>query len=152
MSESKSMKKVKDIMVSISLFPHVPYWFTVSKAARMIKLLLFDTKKHSDPSVLLVFDEKYNLIGTINLKILLKEIEAAQASKDLLQRPVSEIMTPTKHYVVPDDSIAKATELMTHNDLDILPVIEDRKKFIGVLRITELFDAFTNEVLREGSK
>lgn len=149
MSESKSMKKVKDIMVSITLFPHVPYWFTIGKAARMIKLLLFDTKKYSDPSVLLVFDEKYNLIGTINLKTLLKEIEAAKVSKDLLQRPVSEIMAPVKHYVIPDDSIAKATELMTHNDLDILPVIEDRKKFIGVLRIAELFDAFSNEILSE---
>ncbi|MCX7793430.1 MAG: CBS domain-containing protein [Thermodesulfovibrionales bacterium] len=151
MSESKRAKRVKDIMVSISLYPHVPYWLAIGKAVRIIKLSLFETKKNLDPSVLLIFDEKYNLLGTVTLKNLLKVIEASRTSKNLMEQPVSEIMVPAEYYVVPDDSITKAAELMVHNELDLLPVLEDRKKFIGVVRPVELFDALSNEVLTEGS-
>ena len=67
-------KTVKDVMVSISKYPHVPHWFSISKAAKIVKLSLFETKEYPSPMVILVFDEKYNLLGTLALKEILKAL------------------------------------------------------------------------------
>ncbi|MBI5409067.1 MAG: CBS domain-containing protein [Nitrospirae bacterium] len=132
-------KVVKDIMVNISKYPHVPYWFSISKAARIAKVSLFDTKEYPVPMALLVFDEKYNLMGTVSLKDILKEIEQGKESKKTLDRPVSEVMTPAKSFVEPGDPVTKASSLMIQNDLELLPVLENKKKFVGLVRIVEVF-------------
>ena len=72
MSESKV---AKDVMTGIFEYPHVPYWFSISQAIRIVKVSFLSTKKYPDPMAVLVFDEKYNLMGTLTLKDILKGLE-----------------------------------------------------------------------------
>jgi Mg/Co/Ni transporter MgtE len=139
---SKS-KVVKDLMIDVFEYPHVPYWFTVKQAIMVIKKSVIGTEKCILPLVVLVFDEKYNILGTLTLKDILKGLE----SKEKAERPVSDVMIPAKFFVEPDDPTTKAADLMLDNDLVLLPVIEDKKKFVGVVRMIEIFDELTSAIL-----
>jgi CBS domain-containing protein len=173
MSDSKA---VKDVMIGIFEYPHVPYWFSISQAIRIVKASFISTKKYPDPMAILVFDEKYNLMGTLTLKDILRGLEPRflkpsekaqglkedestlsliwdtlfdKSSKDLAEKPVSEIMVPAKYYVEPNDPITKAAYFMIHHDLVLLPVLEDKKKFVGLVRMIEVFDEISNAILKE---
>jgi Mg/Co/Ni transporter MgtE len=167
-------KIVKDIMVNVFDFPHIPYWFTIKQAIGIIKVSFISAKKYPEPVAILVFDEKYNLLGTLGLKDILKGLEPnflkpttkAQVpaenesglsvlwdslfnkeSKELAEHPVSEIMVPAKAFVTPEEPITKAAYLMIHNDLVLLPVLEDKKKFVGLVRMVEVFDELSSAVV-----
>jgi CBS domain-containing protein len=173
MSDSKV---VKDVMIGIFEYPHVPYWFSTSQAIRIIKASFLSTKKYPDPMAILVFDEKYNLMGTLTLKDILRGLEPRflkpsekaqvppedesslsliwdtlfdKGSKELAEKPVSEIMVPAKYYVEPNDPITKAAYFMIHHDLVLLPVLENKKKFVGLVRMIEVFDEISNAILKE---
>ena len=173
MSNSKA---VKDLMIGIFEYPHIPYWFSISQAVRIIRASFLSTKKYPEPMAILVFDEKYNLMGTLTLKDILKGIEPrflkpskkaqvpeedesglaiiwdtlfAKESKELAEKPVSEIMAPAKYFVEPADPITKAAYLMLHHDLVLLPVLENKKKFVGLVRMIEIFDEISNAILKE---
>ncbi|MDP2167458.1 MAG: CBS domain-containing protein [Thermodesulfovibrionales bacterium] len=169
-------KTVKDLMVGVFDFPHIPYWFTIRQAIGIIRVSFLSTKKYPQPMAILVFDEKYNLLGTLGLKDILRGLEPrflrpttkAQVhaedesglsvlwdtpfdteSKKNAERPVSEVMTSTKFFVKPEDPITKAAYLMVHNDLALLPVLEDKKKFVGLIRMIEIFDELSTAILAE---
>ena len=168
-------KVVKDLMLDVFDYPHVPYWFTLSQAIKIIKVSFISAKKYPEPLAILVFDEKYNLMGTLSMKNILTGLEPkfmrptkdAQAypkegpelaliwstlfnkeSKDLAEKPVSEIMVPAKYFVEPDDPITKAAFMMIHNDLILLPVLENKKKFVGLVRLIEIFNEISDAVLK----
>jgi len=169
-------KAAKDVMIGIFEYPHVPYWFTVSQAIRIVKVSFISSKKYPDPMAILVFDEKYNLMGTLTLKDILRGLEPRflkpsekaqvaeedesalsliwdtlfdKGSKEFAERPVSEIMTPAKYFVEPTDPLTKAAYLMLHHDLILLPVLENKKKFVGLVRMIEVFDEISNGILKE---
>ena len=169
-------KVAKDVMIGIFEYPHVPYWFTVSQAIRIVKVSFISSKKYPDPMAILVFDEKYNLMGTLTLKDILKGLEPRflkpsekaqvaeedesalsliwdtlfdKGSKEFAERPVSEIMTPAKYFVEPTDPLTKAAYLMLHHDLVLLPVLENKKKFVGLVRMIEVFDEISSGLLKE---
>ena len=173
MSNSKA---VKDLMIGIFEYPHIPYWFSISQAVRIIRASFLSTKKYPEPMAILVFDEKYNLMGTLTLKDILRGLEPrflkpstkaqvpeedesglaiiwdtlfAKESKELAEKPVSEIMVPAKYFVEPTDPITKAAYLMLHHDLVLLPVLENKKKFVGLVRMIEIFDEISNAMLKE---
>jgi hypothetical protein len=173
MSDSKV---VKDLMIGIFEYPHIPYWFSISQAVRIVKVSFLSTKKYPEPMAILVFDEKYNLMGTLTLKDILKGLEPrflkpstkaqvpeedesglaiiwdslfTRESKELAEKAVSEIMSPAKFFVEPDDTITKAAYLMLHHDLVLLPVLEGKKKFIGLVRMIEIFDEISNAIVKE---
>jgi Mg/Co/Ni transporter MgtE len=139
MSESKV---VKDIMIDVFEYPHVPYWFTVKQAIMVIKKSVMDTEKCIHPMAILVFDEKYNILGTLTLKDILKGLE----SKEKAETPVSEVMIPAKFFIEPDAPTTKAADLILNNDLILLPVVENKTKFVGVVRMIEIFDELTSAV------
>src|SRR4030065_2402077 len=87
-------KVVKDLMIDVFEYPHVPYWFTVKQAIMVIKKSLIGTEKCIHPLAVLVFDEKYNILGTLTLKDILKGLE----SKEKAERPVSEVMIPARFF------------------------------------------------------
>jgi len=136
-------KVVKDVMIDVFEYPHVPYWFTIKQAIMVIKKSVIGTEKCIHPMAVLVFDEKYNILGTLTLNDILKGIE----SKDKAESPVSEVMVPAKFFVAPEDPLSKAADLMLNNNLVLLPVIEeDKKKFVGVVRMIEVFDELTSNI------
>jgi Mg/Co/Ni transporter MgtE len=136
-------KVVKDVMIDVFEYPHVPYWFTIKQAIMVIKKSVIGTEKCIHPMAVLVFDEKYNILGTLTLNDILKGLE----SKDKEDSPVSEVMVPAKFFVEPIDPISKAAEQMLTNNLILLPVIEDKKKFVGVVRMIEIFDELTSAIV-----
>lgn len=136
-------KVVKDVMIDVFEYPHVPYWFTMKQAIMVIKKSVIGTEKCIHPMAVLVFDEKYNILGTLTLGDIMKGLE----SKDKVESPVSEIMVPAKFFVEPGDPISKAADLMLKNNLILLAVIEeDKKKFVGVVRMIEIFDELTSDI------
>jgi Mg/Co/Ni transporter MgtE len=135
-------KVVKDLMIDVFEYPHVPYWFTVKQAIMVIKKSLIGTEKCIHPMAVLVFDEKYNILGTLTLKDILKGLE----SKEKADSPVSDVMVPAKFFVEPADPSSKAADMMLSNDLILLPVIENKKKFVGVVRMIEIFDELTSAI------
>jgi CBS-domain-containing membrane protein len=70
-------------------------------------------------------------------------------SRELAKRPVKEIMVPARYFVAPDDRITKAAYLMLHHHLVLLPVLENKKKFMGLVRMIEIFDEISNAILKE---
>jgi Mg/Co/Ni transporter MgtE len=169
-------KVVKDLMIGIFEYPHIPYWFSLNQAVRIVKVSFLSTKKYPEPMAILVFDEKYNLMGTLSLKDILKGLEPrflkpstkaqvpeedesglaiiwdslfTRESKELAEKAVSEIMSPAKFFVEPNDPITKAAYLMLHHDLVLLPVLENKKKFIGLVRMIEIFDEISNALVKE---
>ena len=167
---------VKDVMMGIFEYPHIPYWFSIAQAIRIIKVSFISTKKHPEPMAILVFDEKYNLMGTLTLKDILRGLEPTffkpitkaqvpesdesglsviwdslftQESKERAEKPVSEIMVPAEHFVEPTDSLTKAAYMMLHHDLILTPVLENQSKFVGLVRIVEIFDEISNTILKD---
>jgi CBS domain-containing protein len=168
-----SSKTVKDIMVDVFDFPHIPYWFTLRQAIGIVKKSLLGGERCHHPLALLVFDEKYNLLGTVSLKDILRGLEPSflkptrkaqvpdedesglaliwdtlfdKGAKEMAERPIGEVMVPAKLFVKPEDPVTKAAYLMVHYDLALLPVLEN-KKFVGVVRMIEIFTNLSDAVL-----
>jgi CBS-domain-containing membrane protein len=38
---------------------------------------------------------------------------------------------------------------MLHHDLVLLPVLENKKKFVGLVRMIEIFDEISNAIVKE---
>ncbi|MBE0446918.1 MAG: CBS domain-containing protein [Actinobacteria bacterium] len=166
-------KYIKDIMIGIYEYPHIDSGFSIRQAIKIIKKSLPGKDKYIKPMIALVFDER-GLVGTLRLRDILKGLEPNflrplasvqgytedtaglsiiwdslfdMGSKELIERPVSEVMDPITAFVGPDDSVVKAAYLMIHNDLLILPVLEDKKRLIGLIRMIEVFDVLSSGVL-----
>jgi CBS-domain-containing membrane protein len=68
-------KKVKDLMIPLVDYPHIPYWFSIRQAIAMIKAAAAEPHSHIEPRIVLVFDEKYQLLGFLGFKEMLAGIE-----------------------------------------------------------------------------
>jgi CBS-domain-containing membrane protein len=166
-------KRVEDIMVSIFDYPHIPYWFSFNQAIRIAKASFRnDSRKSLDPMAMLVFDEKYNLLGTLSVQDIIKGLEPkfsgpgpdthskgedisgwdsvlAASLKEFSVRQVSEIMAPAEYFCEPEDQLSKAAYLMAGNNLFLLPVLEKKRKLVGLVRMLDIFDAISDEVLKK---
>jgi len=143
---------VREIMVDVFEYPHIPYWFTLRQAAGIIRNTLLGGEKHVQPLVVLVFDEKYNLVGMANLREIMRGLEplwsdagsapapgAAAGGKPVSETPVATVMRSAELFVEPGASVADAARLIVEHGLELVPVLEDRKKLIGVVRWQEVF-------------
>ena len=174
MSESKV---VKDLMIDIFEYPHMPYWFTIKQAIMVVKKSLIGPEKCFHHLAVLVFDEKYNLLGTFSLMDIMRGLEPkfmrmptekaqvleeeetplsiiwdtlfTEESKQLAEKPVGDIMVPAKFFVKPDDPITKAAYIMIFRDLGLLPVLDDKKKFVGLIRLIDIFDELSSIIIKE---
>lgn len=155
-------KKVKELMIPLTDYPHIPYWFTIKQAVAIARQAALGTEGKSEPVTLLVFDEKYQLMGSLTMEDLIRGIEKkfvrsngyiskewdtpvffeglfTEGVKEEARKPVSEIMSPVKETVGPDESIIKAIYLMMEKGISILPVI-DKGVVKGVVRLQEIFN------------
>jgi CBS domain-containing protein len=63
-------------MISLEKYPHIPHWFTLRQAvAEMEKSELEVEGRKSLPRALLVFDEKYQLLGIVRRRDILRGLE-----------------------------------------------------------------------------
>jgi CBS domain-containing protein len=151
---------VREIMVDVFEYPHIPYWFTLRQAAGIIRNTLLGSEKHAHPLIVLVFDEKYNLVGMANLREIMKGLEphwsgaaataaqgAAAGGKPASEAPIATVMHATGAFVEPGASVADAARIIVETGLELVPVLEDRKKLIGVVRWQEVFQECSRAAL-----
>lgn len=166
-------KNAGDLKIDIFDYPHIPYWFTLKQAIVMISKSMLESEKCFHPLAILVFDEKYNLMGTLTMKDVLKGLEPrflssstkaqgytgsteslsvvwdsliSDKSKELAEKPVSDVMVRIEGHVSLDDPITKAAYLMLRQNTMILPVI-DNGKIVGIIRMKEVFEEIAKAVL-----
>lgn len=168
--------KVKELMVKITEYPHIPYWMSVRDAIAMVHSVYSEKAGLGEQRMVLVFDEKYQLQGILTLKNLLAGIEPRFLRKDeksqyqgltdhdyvglsaLMEgtfssnckeeaaKPVSEVMTPIRVTVDLNDSVAKAAFIMVQGNVSLVPVMEGGR-VAGVLRMSDVFNELTKVVI-----
>jgi predicted transcriptional regulator len=85
------MKTIRagDIMIPLDQYPHIPYWFTLRQAMIAMETAELEREgRKSLPRVVLVFDEKYQLMGMVGRRDILRGLEP----DFLLEKPVKHRM------------------------------------------------------------
>ena len=164
-------KKVREVMIHLQDYPHIPHWFTLRQAVAIVRESAIKYAGVFEPRMVLVFNEKYQIVGLLTLRDLLKGLEPGflkeseliksdpalavvmgdlfgPGMKKQAERPVSEVMSPIKVTVGPDDSLAKALFLMIHENVGMMPVIGDNR-VLGMVRLTDLFMEVSQAVLEK---
>lgn len=169
-------KKVEDLMVPLKDYPHVPYWFTLRQAMAIVREAAIKYEGAYEPRALLVFDEKYHLLGVLSLGGIIRglipktlqgtiaklraaiDLEAAVSSleadisgpgvKEAAETPVSEIMSPIKATVTAGDSLAKALLQMLKEDIVRVPVMKE-ERVVGMVRRSDVFQEIADFVLSD---
>jgi CBS-domain-containing membrane protein len=68
--------RAKDVLIPLDKYPHLPYWFTLRQAmAEMEAAQLEIHGRVSLPRMILVFDEKYQLMGMARRRDILRGME-----------------------------------------------------------------------------
>jgi CBS domain-containing protein len=169
-------KKVKDLMIPLEDYPHIPYWFTLRQAMAIVREAAIKFEGVFEPRAVLVFDEKYQLMGMLTLRDIirglapkfLKEATVKESAlikmdptlsvlgadlfgpgvKEASKTPVSEVMSPIKVTVNAGDPLIKAIFLMIKENVGMMPVMQDNK-VVGMVRLSELFTEISKVVLGE---
>jgi CBS domain-containing protein len=164
-------KKVKELMIPLEDYPHIPYWFTLRQAMAIVREAAVKFEGSFEPRALLVFDEKYQLMGMLTLRDIIKGLEPrflhetalvkadpslavlmgdlfGPGMREASQKPVSEVMSPIRIKVEGDDPIAKAVFLMIKEDVGLMPVIQ-AGRVAGMIRLSDLFSEISKLVLGE---
>ena len=157
---SHHQKKLKDMIIPLSEYPHMPYWATLKEAVAQLNVA-YDTGHHT----VLVFDESYKLVGMLSQKDILKGLIPKFAEhysegvpiqwEDLLEAgtekrldlPIKDFMCEAQKLADGDDNLLKGAYLLLQTQSNLLPVIK-AEKLIGVVRIGDVFHEITNVVLK----
>jgi CBS domain-containing protein len=162
-------KRVKELMIPLEDYPHIPYWFTLRQAMAIVREAAIKFEGAFEPRAVLVFDEKYQLMGMLTLRDIIKGLEPrfmhetalvkadpnlallmgdlfGPGLKEASQKPVSEVMSPIKVTVQGSDPIAKAIFLMIKEGVGVMPVIQN-SKVAGMIRLSDLFKEISDMVL-----
>jgi len=168
MSETK---KVKELMIPLEDYPHIPYWFTLRQAMAIVREAAIKFEDSFEPRAVLVFDEKYQLMGILTLRDIIKGLEPrfmhetalvkadpnltalmgdpfGPGMREASQKPVSEVMSPIKVTIQGNDSLAKAIFMMIQENVGMMPVAQDGK-VTGMVRLSDLFKEISDMVLGE---
>jgi CBS-domain-containing membrane protein len=143
------LPSARELMIDVFAYPHIPYWFTVRQAVGILKNSLLK-EDGIQPAVVLVFDERYNLVGFLGLQDLLLGMAPlygeGEPAAEWAARPVSGLMTAVKTFVDPGAGCAEAARALAASGLPLLPVLENRKKLVGLVRARELFREFAGRI------
>jgi len=158
-------KKVKDILIPKERLIVIPERFKIRQA---LKTLREGKTDKADIQVVgfLVLGDNNELLGSLCLKEFIKglapqflqPVSSAQVvqeneanlaelwdsvledqSRRFSEEPVSKYYAPIKTSVEPEDVITKAAYLMLFHDLTFLPVLEQKRRLVGVVTIFDVF-------------
>src|SRR5665648_147550 len=155
-------KRVKELMIPLEDYPHIPYWFTLRQAMAIVREAAIKFEGAFEPRAVLVFDEKYQLMGILTLRDMIKGLEpkflqetslvkmdpnltvlmgdlSGPSMRAASQRPVSEVMSPIRATVDGSAPIAKALYLMIKENVGLMPVMQ-AGKVAGMVRLSDLFN------------
>ncbi|MFA5110780.1 MAG: CBS domain-containing protein [Desulfobaccales bacterium] len=162
-------KNAKDLMIPLEDYPHIPYWFTLRQAMAIIREATVKFEAVFEPRAVLVFDEKYQLMGIVTLRDIITGLEPkflqetglikmdpsltvlmgdffGPKMKEQSHRPVSEVMKPIKVTVNAEDPITKPLYFMIKENVSLIPVMQGGK-VAGMLRLSDLFGEVSKIVL-----
>ena len=162
-------KKIKDLMIRLEDYPHIPYWFSLRQAVAIVREAAIRVEGKFEPMAVFVFDEKYQLMGILTLRDIIIGLEPRFLQETSLikmdpsltvltgdffgpkmreqsQRPVSEVMSPIKATVDAQDPITKPLYLMIKENIGLIPVMQGGKVG-GMLRLSDLFGEISRIVL-----
>ena len=77
--------------------------------------------------------QKDEVIGIISRRDLLRAGNVRISVKNQADTTVDRVMTTPVVSVTPDDQVATAARLMVDHDISILPVIDERKRIVGII-------------------
>ena len=158
-------------MISLADYPHIPYWFTLRQAMAIVREAAIKFEGSFEPRAVLVFDEKYQLVGILTLRDIIKGLEPrfmhettlvkadpnltvlmgdllGPGMREASQKPVSEVMSPVKVTIQGNDPLAKAIFMMIQENVGMMPVVQDGK-VTGMVRLSDLFKEISDMVLRD---
>ena len=164
-------KTAKDLMIPLDDYPHIPYWFTLRQAMAIVREAAVKFEGTFEPRSVLVFDEKYQLMGILTLRDIITGLEPKFLQETMLikmdpsltvfmgkfsgpkmqeqsHRPVSEVMSAIKVTVNAEDPITKPLYLMIQENAGLIPVMQGGK-VAGMLRLSDLFGEISKMVLGE---
>lgn len=79
-------KKAGDFMIPLDEYPHIPYWFSLRQTVAELESSVLEIRgKRSLPRWVLVFDEKYQLMGTVRRRDILRGLEPEFLQKKPLE-------------------------------------------------------------------
>ncbi len=154
------IKKLKNLVISITNYPHMPYWATLEEA---IVLLNFSYETAHD--TILVFDDSYKLIGVLDQKKILRAIHPGLSKPspekvsdeweklistnklDQFKKPIKDFITPLNIIIDVEDHILKAAHLMLKHNMDLLPVKES-ENVVGVVKMHDIFHEIAAFILK----
>ena len=162
-------KTAKELMIPLEDYPHIPYWYTLRQAMAIVREATIKFEGAFEPRAILVFDEKYQLMGILTLRDIITGLEpkflqetslvkmdpsltvllgdfCGPKMKEQSQRPVSEVMSPIKVTVNAGDPITKPLYLMIKENIGLIPVMQSGK-VAGMLRLSDLFGEISKMVL-----
>ena len=68
-------KTAEDLMIPLEDYPHIPYWFTLRQAMAIVREATVKFEGSFEPRAVLVFDEKYQLMGILTLRDIIIGLE-----------------------------------------------------------------------------
>ena len=157
---SDTEKRLKDLLIPLSDYPHMPYWGTLREAIAQLNLA-YETGHHT----VLVFDEAYKLVGMLSQKDIIRGLVPKFAehyeegvpvfwddlltsgSQKRLALPIEQFMSRVKAMGDAEDSILKAAHVLLQENTYLLPIMENGK-LTGVVRMGDLFQEVSNAVLK----
>lgn len=82
-----ALTRAGDIMIPLDKYPHIPHWFSLRQAMAEMETSELDIGgRRSLPRVVLVFDEKYQLLGMVRRRDILRGLEP----QFLLEKPLED--------------------------------------------------------------
>jgi len=162
-------KTAQDLMIRLEDYPHIPYWFTLRQAMAIVREATVKFEGSFEPRAVLVFDEKYQLMGILTLRDIIVGLEPkflqetglikmdpsltvlmgdffGPKMREQSQKVVGEVMSPIKITVDADDPITKPLYLMIKENIGLIPVMQGGK-VVGMLRLSDLFGEISKIVL-----
>jgi CBS domain-containing protein len=165
-------KKARELMVPISEYPHIRENATIKDAFYILRKNFEEGRGYRS---ILVVNDKEQLKGVIGLSDLIRAVEPgflkiksdayqglspedpaltviwqemfSEKCRQEAEKPVNEAMTHLHAAVSLDDSIAKVAYLLVMTKSGILPVLDNEKKVIGVVRLVDVFNEIADVVL-----
>lgn len=164
MSSAKAEKKVRDLVVPLADYPHMPYWASLKEAVVQLTLAQQGRGPEEKRRKVLVFDEAYKLQGVLTQRDILAGVEPqfarglkegaslvweglfSASAQAQAKKPIKEFMSPVGSVVQADDGLLKASHVMVQEKVDLVPVMEGNK-VLGVVRLDDVFHEISKTIL-----
>ena len=153
------MKRAGEIMIPLDEYPHIPYWFTLRQAiAELEKSEMEIDGRKSLPRAVLVFDEKYQLLGMARRRDILRGLEPEflmEPAQHGSRKTLFDVKVDPESFEMSYDKLAKdireqAERPISDVMLPIVATVDDDDHLVKVIYEMVESDLSLLPVLKEG--